>query len=66
MAASKQSPKSMCTTLPVILSSIKLEGCLSPKPRMYPTIDITAKDLVYVVLLSNHDSDDLLFNHRTL
>jgi len=29
---SKQSPKSMCTTRPVVRSTIRLEGCLSPRP----------------------------------
>mmetsp|Transcript_7060 Transcript_7060/g.13910 ORF Transcript_7060/g.13910 Transcript_7060/m.13910 type:complete len:273 (+) Transcript_7060:184-1002(+) len=42
MDASKQSPKSMCNSLPLYLSSIRLLGWRSPKPRIYPTIDITA------------------------
>ena len=54
MATSKQSPKSMCNILPVSLCNIKLEGCLSPNPNIYPTIDITANDLVKFVRLSNH------------
>lgn len=46
MDASKQSPKSMCSSLPEKRSSIRLEGCLSPRPRRYPTMDMTASDLV--------------------
>ncbi len=37
MEASKQSPKSMCSSLPLYLSSMRLLGCLSPKPSKYPT-----------------------------
>ena len=32
MEASKQSPKSMCSSLPLYLSSMRLLGCLSPSP----------------------------------
>ena len=46
IATSKQSPKSICTTLPVYLYNIIFEGCLSPNPKIYPTIDIVASDLV--------------------
>ena len=53
---SQQSPKSMCTIRPVTLYNIILEGCLSPRPNIYPTIDMVANDRVYVVLLSNQIS----------
>ena len=42
-ATSKQSPKSIWTIFPVSLWSMMFDGCLSPKPKMYPTIDIVAK-----------------------
>ena len=47
---SKQSPKSICTTLPETLSNMRLEGCLSPSPRMYPAMDITPLLLVKLAL----------------
>ena len=34
IATSKQSPKSMCTIRPLILSSIRFARCLSPSPRI--------------------------------
>jgi hypothetical protein len=46
LLTSKQSPKSIWTICPVSLWIIILFGCLSPRPIIYPTIDITAKDLV--------------------
>ena len=64
--ASKQSPKSMCKILPLYRSNMRLLGCLSPKPRRYPTMDITASERVYVVRLSSHVSEDRDLSHRTL
>jgi hypothetical protein len=32
------------------------EGCLSPNPKIYPTIDIVARERVKVVLLSSQIS----------
>mmetsp|Transcript_11561 Transcript_11561/g.42286 ORF Transcript_11561/g.42286 Transcript_11561/m.42286 type:complete len:204 (-) Transcript_11561:7038-7649(-) len=43
IATSKQSPKSMCVTLPLSRSTSKFDGCRSPKPSKYPTMLITAK-----------------------
>lgn len=65
IATSKQSPKSTCITPPVTRSSIKLDGCRSPRPRMYPTIDITARDRVYAVRRSSHVSESPLCSHIT-
>ena len=64
--ASKQSPKSMCRILPLYRSNIRLLGCLSPRPKRYPTMDITASERVYVVRLSSHVSEDRDLSHRTL
>lgn len=44
MATSKQSPKSMCSTLPVRRSSIRFDGWRSPRPKMWPTMDMAASD----------------------
>lgn len=46
IATSKQSPKSMWMILPVMRSSIRFDGWRSPRPRMYPTMDMTASDRV--------------------
>merc|ERR1719515_409446 len=66
IATSKQSPKSIWRIFPEFRSKRRLEGCLSPRPRTYPTIDITAKDLVKFVLLSNQTSLDGDFNKSNL
>ena len=50
MDASKQSPKSMCRSLPLYLSSMRLLGCLSPKPSKYPTY-INSKIFIAIVTL---------------
>lgn len=46
MATSKQSPKSMWITCPVYWSKRMLLRCLSPRPKIYPTILMAAKDLI--------------------
>lgn len=43
-------------TLPVARSSMRLLGCRSPRPRMWPTIDMTASDCVNEVRLSSQTS----------
>jgi hypothetical protein len=65
MATSKQSPKSIWTTFPVLRSRSTFEGCRSPRPRIWPTILFTARDRVYVALRSNQCSELMLFNHKT-
>ena len=57
LQTSQQSPKSMCTILPLCLSIIKLLGCLSPKPNMYPAMLVTAADFVKFVLLPSQISE---------
>eukprot|EP00964_Phaeocystis_antarctica_P060702 scaffold36200_cov63-Phaeocystis_antarctica.AAC.5 len=59
MATSKQSPKSMCSTLPENCSSIKLDMCRSPSPSTYPTMDMVASERVYVVRRSSQCSAEL-------
>ena len=46
MLASKQSPKSMCSSFPEYRSSMRLDGWRSPSPNRYPTILMTAVLLV--------------------
>mmetsp|Transcript_24341 Transcript_24341/g.75824 ORF Transcript_24341/g.75824 Transcript_24341/m.75824 type:complete len:276 (+) Transcript_24341:120-947(+) len=58
MATSKQSPKSMWITLPVDLCTRMLPGCLSPRPKTWPTMDMTARDRVNVVRRASHASDE--------
>ena len=35
-------PRSICTTSPVLLSMRMFEVCLSPSPRMWPTMEVVA------------------------
>ena len=39
IATSKQSPKSTWMTMPLSRLRIKLDGCRSPRPRMWPTLN---------------------------
>ena len=65
IATSKQSPKSMCMILPEWRWSIRLDGWRSPRPSMWPTIDITASERAKDARRSSHASDDGAFIQRT-
>ena len=61
----KQPPEAMCTVLPVKRCSIRLDGWRSPRPRMWPTIDMTASEREKWERRSSHSSEEGALAHST-
>eukprot|EP00326_Haptolina_ericina_P017312 CAMPEP_0181197174 /NCGR_PEP_ID=MMETSP1096-20121128/15889_1 /TAXON_ID=156174 ORGANISM="Chrysochromulina ericina, Strain CCMP281" /NCGR_SAMPLE_ID=MMETSP1096 /ASSEMBLY_ACC=CAM_ASM_000453 /LENGTH=180 /DNA_ID=CAMNT_0023287045 /DNA_START=849 /DNA_END=1392 /DNA_ORIENTATION=- len=65
IATSKQSPKSIWSIFPLCFESIKLEGCRSPNPSMWPTILIVASEREKFDRRSSHTSDEGAFSQSS-